>query len=53
MSDLGHLESELHSVYFFWIVDSLRKDLKIFEIFSQLARPVGKPNQPVHWVMFA
>ena len=23
-----------------------------FEIFSQLARPVGKLNQPVHWVFF-
>ena len=23
-----------------------------FEIFSQSDGPVGKPNQPVHWVMF-
>ena len=30
----------------------MKKVLKIFEIFSQPAGPVGKPNQPVHWVMF-
>ena len=24
-----------------------------FGIFSQPARPVGKPNQPFHWVLFA
>ena len=28
------------------------KVLTIFEIFSQPAGPVGKPNQPVHWVLF-
>ena len=55
MSVLGHSESEVHFVclFFFWIPDSVRKVLKFFEIFSQPARPVGKPNQPVHWVMFA
>ena len=37
---------------FCWIPDSVRKVLKNFEIFSQPARPVGKLNQPVHWVMF-
>ena len=31
----------------------MRKVLASFEIFSQLAGPVGKPNQPVHWVQFA
>ena len=30
----------------------MRKVLKNFEIFSQSAGPVGKPNQPVHWVQF-
>ena len=29
------------------------KVLKSFEISSQPDGPVGKPNQPVHWVMFA
>ena len=46
---LGHSESELHSV---WISDFVRKVLKFFEIFSQPAEPVGKPNHPVHWVQF-
>ena len=36
-----------------WIHDFMRKVLTIFEIFSQPNRPVGKPNQPVHWVRFA
>ena len=27
--------------------------MKSFEIFSLSARSVGKPNQPVHWVLFA
>ena len=27
--------------------------MKSFEIFSRPARPVGKPNQPVHWVRFS
>ena len=31
----------------------MRKVLKIFEIFSQLAGPVGKPKQLIHWVQFA
>ena len=26
--------------------------MKIFEIFSQLAGSVGKPNHPIHWVQF-
>ena len=38
---------------FFWIFDSVRKVLKIFVIFSQLAGPVGKSNHSVHWVLFA
>ena len=50
---LGHSESELYSVYFFWIPDFLRKVLKFFEIFSQLSGLIGKPNQPVHWVRFS
>ena len=37
---------------FFWIQDSMRNFLTNFEIFSEPARPVGKPNQPVHWVIF-
>ena len=36
-----------------WILDSMRKVLKSFEIFSQPAGSIGKPNQPVHWVQFA
>ena len=36
-----------------WIPDSVRKVLKSFEIFSQSDGPVGKPNQPVHWVKFS
>ena len=38
---------------FFWILESVRKVLKSFEIFSQPDGPIGKPNQLVHWVMFA
>ena len=30
----------------------MRKILTIFEIFSQPAGPIGKPNQQVHWVLF-
>ena len=37
---------------FFWIPDSIRKVLTSFEIFSQPAGPVGKPNQLVHYVQF-
>ena len=33
---------------FFWIPDSLRKILKIFENFSQSDGLVGKLDQPVH-----
>ena len=53
LSDLSHSELELHSVCFFWIPDSVRKVLTSFKIFSQLNGPVGKPNQPVYWVIFA
>ena len=35
-----------------WIPESVRKILTSFEIFSQPDGPVGKPNQPVHWVRF-
>ena len=38
---------------FFWILDSVRKVMTSFEIFSQSAGPVGKPNQSVHWVKFS
>ena len=38
---------------FFWIPNSVKKVLKNFEIFSQPAGLVGKPNQPVHWVLFS
>ena len=37
---------------FFWIPHYVRKVLTSFEIFSQLDGPVGKLNQPVHWVLF-
>ena len=37
----------------FWILDSLMKVLKSFEIFSQLEGLVGKPNHPIHWVQFS
>ena len=44
MSMLNHSESELYSIFFFffffWILDSMRKILKIFENFSQSAEPV-------------
>ena len=36
-----------------WILDSVRKVLKIFEIFSQSSAPIGKLNQPVYWVKFS
>ena len=36
-----------------WILDFVRKVLKIFEIFSQPGGPFGKQNQPVYWVQFA
>ena len=36
-----------------WIPNSVRKVLASFEIFSQPAGPVGKSNQPVHWVQFS
>ena len=35
VSNLGHSESKLHSICFFWIPDSVRKVIKSFEIFSQ------------------
>ena len=38
---------------FFWIPDSMRKVLKIFDIFSQQDGSFGKPKQRVHWVLFA
>ena len=38
---------------FFSIPDSLRKVMTSFEIFSQPSGLVGKPNQPVHWVLFS
>ena len=52
VSDLCHSESELHSIYFFWIPDFVRKVVTGIAIFSQLDGPMGKPNQPVHWVLF-
>ena len=38
---------------FFWIPNSVRKVLTNFEVFSQPDGSFGKPNQPVHWVLFA
>ena len=52
VSDLSHSEWNC-TPFTFWIPDSVRKVLKNSEIFSQPAGPVGKPNQPVHWVPFA
>ena len=43
MSVLNHSELELYYVCFFWIPDSMRKIMKIFENYSQLAELVGKP----------
>ena len=37
----------------FWIPDFISMVLKVFEIFSQSSRLVGKQNQPVHWVRFS
>ena len=48
MSILSHSESELYSVCFFWIPDSVRKIIINFENCSQPAIPVGKPDQPVY-----
>ena len=52
---IGSHSSELRINHrlFFWILDSVRKVLTSFEIFSQPDGPVGKLNQPVNWVMFA
>ena len=48
MSILSHSESELYFIFFCYILDSVRKILKIFENCSQLAELVGKPDQQVH-----
>ena len=45
---LTHSESELYTIYFFWIPYSVRNVLENFENCSQSAQPVGEPNQPVH-----
>ena len=44
---------ELALCLFFWILDSVRKVLKNFENFSQPVGPIGKSDQPVHWVKFS
>ena len=38
---------------FFWIPNYVRKVFTSFSIFSQSDGQVGKPNQPVHWVLFS
>ena len=48
MSVLSHSESKLYSVCVFYIPDSLRKILKIFENCSQPDGMVGKPDHSVH-----
>ena len=48
MSVLSHSESNLYSIYFFWIPDSLRKVLTNFEILSQSVELIGKPDHLVH-----
>ena len=45
-------EMRINHRLFFWIPNFVRKVLKSFEISSQPSGSVGKPNQPIHWVMF-
>ena len=53
MSVLSHSELVFYLICFFWIPDSQRKVLKIFDSLSQPAVLVGKQDQPVHWVQFS
>ena len=46
------MELELYTVAFFWVPYSVRNVLTKFDIFSQLARPVGKLNKQVHLGFF-
>ena len=48
VSVISHSESEWYSIFFCWILDSVRNILKHFENFSQPDEPVGKPDQQVH-----
>ena len=48
MSALSHSVLELYFVWFFWILDSMRKILTNFENWSQPDELVGKSNQQVH-----
>ena len=50
---LTHSESELHSVYCFFIPDYVRKVVINFENISQPTEPVEKPDQPILWVKFS
>ena len=52
VSVLSHSELVFYLICFFWIPDSQRKVLKIFESLSQPYELVGKPDLPVHWVQF-
>ena len=47
VSILSHSESELYSVCFFWITNSVRKILKNFESCSRSDELVGKPDYSV------
>ena len=38
---------------FFWIPYSIRNVLINFDNCSELARPVGEPDKPVHYVLFS
>ena len=52
-SVLTHPELESYIIVFFFLVPySLRNVLTKFDIFSQLAQPVEKLNQPFHQVFF-
>ena len=53
VSVLSHSKLVFYLICFFWILDSQRKVLKIFESLSQPDELVGKPDQPVHWVQFS
>ena len=48
MSILSHSESDLYSVSFFWILESLKKVLTNSESLSQPSELVLKPDQLVH-----
>ena len=48
-SVLTHSELESYIIVFFWVSYSVRNVKTKFDIFSQSARPIRKPNQLVHF----